>query len=147
MRVLGAIVVAAATVLTDCAGNSSAANSHVGYSGIFPPEPPCPAAIQLIRMISPAPGATSVSPTIAVIEVSKLFGKQYVVALSPQPAQAPSNAPVLSQIDMPSAASEGMGSLLAIPALAAHTTYALTLTEQSNCPSVQMTSDSTFTTQ
>lgn len=132
--------------MAGCAGDSNAAKSSAGYSGIASPAPPCPVAIQLIRMISPAPGATSVSPTIATIEVSHLYGKNYVLTLSPQSSAAPSNAPLVSQ-DTASAASDGVGSLLAIPALAAHTTYAVTLAEQSNCPSVQMASDSTFATQ
>lgn len=108
------IVVALLPLFVSCSGNASGTAS---LSTV------CPDVILFTTLISPAPGATGVSPSIGrLVFSSNVFtGAQFMVTLTPA-----SGSPIVVTAT-PTQDTQITGSDIAIPLLASQTTYTVSI--------------------
>jgi len=119
-------------VFAGCSGNGSSGGSST----------PCPALSFSAILISPTPGSVNVPSTLGTIEVGNVTaGQQIQVSL-----KTSSGATLLTTSTAASAA-DGRGSTLAVPNLAAQTTYAVSLYDIGACHFLTSAPIGSFTTQ
>ena len=98
----------------------------------------------VVRLLSPAPGATNVSTAVGQIEVGNLGGGSsatYAITLTPNVGSA------ILRTESPSSSPDSGGFDFALPALAAETTYTVSLADMGPCHALSSAPIGSFTTQ